>query len=144
MRTVSANPIQAHASRRWWVVDANGQPLGRLASRVAAVLRGKHKTIYTPHVDTGDFVIVINAEKVKVTGSKATQKHYYRHSGFPGALKRESFEHVIVRRPEIPIKQAVKGMLPKNVLGRKMITKLKIYKSAQHPHQAQKPEPLSV
>src|SRR5678816_338447 len=137
MRTVSANPIKAHETRRWWVVDASDKPLGRLASRVAAVLRGKHKVLYTPHVDTGDFVIVINASRVKVTGSKATQKQYYRHSGYPGAIKKETFEHVIISKPEIPIKQAVKGMLPKNVLGRKMIAKLKIYKSAEHPHRAQ-------
>jgi large subunit ribosomal protein L13 len=140
MPTYNAKPAEALAARKWWVVDAADQPLGRLASRVAILLRGKHKTTFTPHVDTGDFVIVINAEKVKLTGSKRLSKHYYRHSGYPGAMRKESFEHIIVRRPEVPIQKAVKGMLPKNVLGRQLITKLKVYAGAEHPHRAQKPE----
>jgi large subunit ribosomal protein L13 len=115
-----------------------------LATRIATVLSGKHKPTYTSHVDTGDFVVVINADKVKLTGRKATQKMYYRHSGYPGALKSESFEHIIARRPEIPITKAVKGMLPKNVLARSVLAKLKVYASAEHPHIAQKPETLPL
>jgi large subunit ribosomal protein L13 len=118
MRTPSAKPSDAQAQRKWWLLDAEGQPLGRLASRIATVLRGKHKTSYTPHVDTGDFVVVVNAEKVKVTGNKADQLKYYRHSGYPGSLKEEPFRHAVVRKPELPIQRAVRGMLPKNVLGR--------------------------
>lgn len=144
MRTFVAKPAEAAATRKWWVIDAKGQPLGRLASKVATVLRGKHKPSYTPHVDTGDFVVVVNAAEVKVTGTKATAKTYYRHSGYPGAIKSESFKHLVVRHPERPIEIAVKGMLPKNVLGRQMLTKLKVYGTGEHPHQAQKPEPLSL
>jgi large subunit ribosomal protein L13 len=140
MRTYSAKPAEALAARKWWVIDATDQPLGRLASRVATLLRGKHKTTFTPHVDTGDFVIVINAEKVKLTGQKRRSKHYYRHSGYPGALRKESFEHIVGRRPEVPIQKAVKGMLPKSVLGRHLLTKLKVYPGSEHPHLAQKPE----
>ena len=143
MRTSSAKPADAAAQRKWWVVDANGQPLGRLASRIATVLRGKHKTSYTPHVDTGDFVVVVNADKVKVTGKKADSLKYYRHSGHPGSLREESFRHALEHKPELPIQHAVKGMLPKNVLGRQMLSKLKIYAGEKHPHQAQKPEPLA-
>jgi large subunit ribosomal protein L13 len=142
--TPSAKPAEAAASRKWWVVDAKDQPLGRLASRVAQVLRGKHKPSYTPHVDTGDFVVVVNAAQVKVTGNKANDKNYYTHSGYPGAIKKESFRHLVVKHPERPIELAVKGMLPKNVLGRQMIGKLKVYGDGAHPHQAQKPEPLKV
>jgi large subunit ribosomal protein L13 len=144
MQTPSAKPAEAAATRKWWVVDATDQPLGRLASRVAQVLAGKHKTSYTPHVDTGDFVVVVNAAQVKVTGKKATDKNYYTHSGYPGAIKKESFRHLLVKHPERPIELAVKGMLPKNVLGRQMIGKLKVYGNGAHPHQAQKPEPLKV
>jgi large subunit ribosomal protein L13 len=144
MQTPSAKPAEAAATRKWWVVDAKDQPLGRLASRVAQVLRGKHKTSYTPHVDTGDFVVVVNAAQVKVTGNKANDKNYYTHSGYPGAIKKESFRHLVVKHPERPIELAVKGMLPKNVLGRQMIGKLKVYGDGAHPHQAQKPEPLKV
>jgi large subunit ribosomal protein L13 len=143
MRTYVAKPAEASATRKWWVVDASQQPLGRLASRIAAVLRGKHKATYTPHVDTGDFVVVINAEQVKVTGNKLTDKKYYRHSRHPGSIREESFEHILKRHPDFPIKKAVWGMLPKNVLGRQMLTKLKVYGSTEHPHQAQKPEKLS-
>jgi large subunit ribosomal protein L13 len=144
MQTLSAKPAEAAATRKWWVVDATDQPLGRLASRVAQILSGKHKTSYTPHVDTGDFVVVVNAAQVKVTGKKATDKTYYTHSGYPGAIKKETFRHLLVKHPERPIELAVKGMLPKNVLGRQMLGKLKVYGEGAHPHQAQKPEPLKV
>ena len=142
MRSYVAKP--AEVQRRWFVVDATDQPLGRLASRIATVLRGKHKPTYTPHVDTGDFVIIVNAAKVKLTGNKTTDKMYYSHSGYPGAIRKESFRHLIVKHPEQPIELAVKGMLPKNVLGREMLLKLKIYGSDKHPHAAQKPEALSL
>ena len=144
MQTLSAKPAEAAASRKWWVVDAKDLPLGRLASRVAQVLRGKHKPSYTPHVDTGDFVVIVNAAQVKVTGNKANDKNYYTHSGYPGAIKKSSFRHLLVKHPERPIELAVKGMLPKNVLGRQMIGKLKVYGEGAHPHQAQNPQPLKV
>jgi large subunit ribosomal protein L13 len=144
MKTYMAKNAEAQANRRWWVVDAKDQPLGRLASKVATLLRGKHKATFTPHLDSGDFVIVINAQKVKVTGAKATEKMYYRHSGYPGGIRGESFEHVAARQPEFPIQRAVKGMLPKNVLGRQLMTKLKIYPAEKHPHQAQKPAVFSL
>jgi large subunit ribosomal protein L13 len=144
MRTHVSKPAEAKAARKWWLVDAKGQPLGRLASQVAHVLRGKHKPTYQPDVDTGDFVIVINAGQVKVTGNKYNDKMYYRHSGYPGAIKGESFRHLVARRAEMPIQIAVKGMLPKNVLGRQMLTKLKVYGAGEHPHQAQQPEKLGL
>jgi large subunit ribosomal protein L13 len=134
----------ADQSRAWWVVDATDKPLGRLASEVAAILRGKHKPTFTPHVDCGDFVIVVNASKVKLTGAKLDNKFYYRHSGIPGGFKAESYRHLLDRKPEFPIEKAVKGMLPKNVLGREMITKLKVYATPDHPHAAQKPSPLTL
>jgi large subunit ribosomal protein L13 len=143
-RSFSATPASAQASRAWFVVDATGKPLGRLASEVASVLRGKHKPTYTPHVDTGDFVIVINADKVTLTGNKLDQKHYYRHSGIPGGFRAESYRHLMERKPEFPIEKAVKGMLPKSVLGREMLTKLKVYATADHPHAAQQPKPLAL
>jgi large subunit ribosomal protein L13 len=142
-RTFSAKPAEALASRAWWVVDAEGQPLGRLASRIASILRGKHKVTFTPHVDTGDFVIVVNAGKVALTGAKLDKKYYYRHSGEPGGFRRELYRHLIERKPEFPIEKAVKNMLPKNVLGRQMLTKLKVYATAEHPHVAQQPKPLT-
>lgn len=144
MRSYVAKPAEAVNTRKWWVVDATNQPLGRLASRVASVLRGKHKPTFTPHVDTGDFVIVINAHKVKVTGAKAHDKFYHTHSGYPGAIRSESFEKAIVRHPDLPVTEAVKGMLPKNVLGREMLTKLKVYGTAEHPHKAQQPATLAL
>ena len=144
MRTYVAKPAEAQATRKWYVVDATDQPLGRLASRIAAVLRGKHKPTYTPHVDTGDFVIVVNAAKAKLTGAKANDKLYFRHSGYPGAIKGEAYRDLVERHPDRPLTIAVKGMLPKNVLGRQMLEKLKVYGAADHPHQAQKPETLSV
>ncbi len=144
MRTYQAKPAEALPARKWWIVDAAGQPLGRVASRVATVLRGKHKPTFTPHVDTGDFVIVINADKVKVTGNKGAQKKYYSHSGAPGHLKAQTFDDAIARKPELPIRHAVKGMLPKNVLGRQLLKKLKVYAGTDHPHAAQQPQNLSL
>ena len=144
MRTYNAKPAEAALARTWWVVDAEGQPLGRVASKVATILRGKHKTTFTPHVDTGDFVVVINAAKVRATGRKLDQKQYYRHSGFVGHLKSESLRHALDHNPEMPIKHAVKGMLPKNVLGRQLLKKLKVYSGSEHPHAAQQPQQLSL
>lgn len=125
--------------RNWFVVDATDQTLGRLATRIATLLEGKHKPIYSPHLDTGDHVVVINAAKVKVTGNKLTQKAYYRHSGYPGGLREERLEALMARKPEIVIERAVKGMLPQNRLGRAMFKKLRVYRGAEHPHQAQRP-----
>jgi large subunit ribosomal protein L13 len=125
--------------RGWWLIDATDQPLGRLATRVATLLAGKHKPTWSPHLDTGDHVVVINAARVKVTGNKLVQKKYYRHSGYPGGLKEESLQALLARKPELVIERAVKGMLPQNRLGRAMIKKLKVYGGADHPHQAQQP-----
>jgi large subunit ribosomal protein L13 len=130
--------------RKWYVVDADGKPLGRLASEVASVLRGKNKPTYTPHVDTGDHVIVINAEKVVLTGNKLDQKVYRHHSGWPGGMKETKYRQLIAKSPEKVIELAVKGMLPHNSLGRAMFRKLKVYKGAEHEHQAQKPEILEI
>jgi large subunit ribosomal protein L13 len=139
-----ATSATAQSSRAWFVVDAAGKPLGRLASEIARVLRGKHKPTFTPHVDTGDFVIVVNADKVRLTGGKLDKKFYYHHSGIPGGFSAESYRHLLARNPTFPIEKAVKGMLPKNVLGREMLTKLKVYATPDHPHAAQKPVPLNV
>jgi large subunit ribosomal protein L13 len=128
--------------RKWFVVDAEGQTLGRLASQIAAVLRGKHKPTFSPSVDAGDYVIVINAEKIVTTGNRLDQKKYYTHSGYVGGLKERTLREQLERYPDRVIYLAVKGMLPKNVLGRKMIRKLKVYAGPEHPHQAQQPEPL--
>lgn len=128
--------------RNWFVVDAEGQTLGRLASQIAAVLRGKHKPIYNPSVDTGDYVIVVNAEKIHTTGQRMDQKKYYRHSGYIGGMTVRTLREQLEKNPERVIQSAVKGMLPKNVLGRKMIRKLKVYAGPEHPHGAQQPEPL--
>jgi large subunit ribosomal protein L13 len=130
--------------RNWLVVDANGQTLGRLATQIADALRGKRKPEYTPHVDTGDFVVVINAEKISVSGNKRTEKRYYRHSGYPGGIKSRTLEEMLERRPEEVIRLAVKGMLPRNRLARKQLTKLKVYAGAEHPHAAQQPQPLEI
>lgn len=130
--------------KKWYVVDASEQRLGRLATEIANVLRGKNKPTFTPHLDTGDFVVVINAEKVVVTGKKPKQKLYRRHSGRPGGMKVETFEKLQQRIPERIIETAVKGMLPKNSLGRRLFTKLKVYVGSEHPHQAQKPETLTI
>ena len=135
---------QAQVDRAWWVVDATDRPLGRLASEVARVLRGKHKPTFAPHVDTGDFVVVVNAGKVKLTGNKLDQKLYSHHSGIPGGFKQEPYRSLLDRKPEFPIEKAVKGMLPKNVLGREMFTKLKVYATPDHPHAAQKPKALEL
>jgi large subunit ribosomal protein L13 len=125
--------------RRWWVVDATDQTLGRLATRVATLREGKHKPIYSPTIDTGDHVVIINAARIKVTGNKLLQKSYYRHSGYPGGLKEERLEAVLARKPELVIERAVKGMLPRNRIGRAMFKKMKVYTGADHPHQAQQP-----
>jgi large subunit ribosomal protein L13 len=143
-RTFVATKVSAQKDRTWFVVDAADKPLGRVASVVASVLRGKHKPTFTTHEDTGDFVIVVNADKVKLTGNKLDNKFYNHHSGIPGGFSAESYRHLLARKPEFPIEKAVKGMLPKNVLGREMFTKLKVYASADHPHAAQQPKPLTV
>jgi len=124
----------------WWLVDATDQTLGRLATRIATLLEGKHKPIYSPHLDTGDHVVVVNAGKVKVTGNKLLQKRYYRHSGYPGGLREENLQTLLARKPELVIERAVKGMLPQNRLGRAMYRKLKVYSGPNHPHQAQAPQ----
>ena len=142
MRTYSAKPHEI--ARTWYVVDAEAQTLGRLATQIAGILRGKGKPAYTPHVDTGDFVIVVNAEKIHVTGNKLDQKRYYRHSGYPGGLRSRTLREQLDRRPEEVLRAAVKGMLPKNRLARQQITKLKIYAGPDHPHAAQSPVPLQV
>jgi large subunit ribosomal protein L13 len=137
-------PTQETLEYKWYLVDAEGQRLGRLATEIATILRGKNKATYTPHMDTGDFVVVVNAEKIVVTGKKSSQKLYRRHSGRPGGMKVETFEQLQTRIPERIIEQAVKGMLPKNALGRKLFTKLKVYVGNSHPHEAQQPESLNV
>ena len=130
--------------RQWYLVDAENQTLGRLATEVASVLRGKNKASYTPHLDTGDFVVVVNADKVRVSGSKPQQKLYRRHSGRPGGMKVETFAHLQERLPERIVEKAIKGMLPHNALGRQMFRKLKVYKGSDHPHSAQQPQPLQL
>ncbi len=142
MKTVSAKAQEV--KRDWFIVDAEGKTLGRLASQIAIRLRGKHKPIYTQHVDTGDYVVVINADKVTVTGNKAKDKIYYRHSEFPGGMRETSFEKLIVRKPRDVLEIAVKGMLPKNPLGREMFRKLKVYAGTEHPHAAQQPQVLNL
>lgn len=142
MKTFSAKP--AEVKRDWYVVDASGKTLGRLAAEIAKRLRGKHKAEYTPHVDTGDYIVVINAEKVQVTGNKAKDKMYHHHTGYIGNLKSISFEKLIDKAPERTIEIAVKGMLPKNPLGRKMFSKLKVYAGQEHPHVAQQPRALEL
>jgi large subunit ribosomal protein L13 len=139
-RTYSAKP--AEVNRKWFVVDAEGKTLGRLATAIAATLRGKNKAMYTPHIDTGDFVIVLNAGKVRVTGNKETQKFYYRHSNYPGGLKKTSLKDLRVRHPEQIIENAVRGMLPRTSLGEQQMKKLKIFTGGQHPHAAQNPVEL--
>lgn len=137
-------PTKDTLEQKWYVVDATEQRLGRLATEIAMILRGKNKPSYTPHMDTGDFVIVVNAEKVVVTGRKNEQKLYRRHSGRPGGMKMETFDQLQARIPERIIEKAVKGMLPKNALGRQLFTKLKVYTGNEHPHQAQQPETLTI
>jgi large subunit ribosomal protein L13 len=142
MKTYNAKP--GEVAREWYLVDADGQTLGRLATRIADTLRGKLKPQYTPHVDTGDFVIVVNAEKIAVTGNKLDQKRYYRHSGYPGGLRSRTLRDQLERRPTEVLRVAVKGMLPKNKLARRQLTKLKIYAGPEHPHAAQNPRPLDL
>lgn len=142
MKTISAKP--ATVQRDWYVVDAAGKTLGRIATEIALRLRGKHKPIYTPHVDTGDFIVVINAEKVNVTGNKRGGKVYYHHSLYPGGLKSITFDKLIQKKPEQVIELAVKGMLPHNPLGRAMFRKLKVYAGSEHPHAAQQPKVLEL
>ncbi len=142
MKTISAKPETV--KRDWYIVDASGKTLGRMAAEIATRLRGKHKPEYTPHVDTGDYIVVINADKVRVTGNKAKDKMYHRHTGYPGGLKSISFEKLIDKAPERPIQSAVKGMLPHGPLGRAMFKKLKVYAGEQHPHAAQQPQELNI
>ena len=142
MKTYSAKPNEV--SKNWLVIDAEGQTLGRMATEIATRLRGKHKAEYTPHVDTGDYVVVINAEKVQVSGNKTTDKMYHAHSGYPGGLKTMSFEQLRDKAPERIIKLAVKGMLPRTPLGRAMFKKLKVYAGSEHPHTAQQPQALQL
>jgi large subunit ribosomal protein L13 len=142
MRTYQATAQDRE--RDWYVVDAEGKTLGRLATQIADVLRGKRKPTFTPHIDVGDFVIVVNAERIEVTGNKRADKRYYRHSGYPGGLKSRTLQEMLDRRPEEVIRRAVKGMLPRNRLGRKQLTKLKVYAGPDHPHAAQQPKPMEI
>ena len=142
MKTYQEKPLEVE--REWLVIDAEDQVLGRVATKAAQLLKGKHKPQYTPHVDTGDFVIIINADKIRVTGTKASSKEYYRHSGYPGGLKCETFAEAMQKHPERVIEHAVKGMLPKNTLGRAMGKKLKVYTGSEHPHAAQKPRKIEL
>ena len=142
MKTYHAKP--GEVEREWLLIDATDQVLGRVATKAAQILKGKHKPQYTPHVDTGDFVIIVNADKIRMTGTKATSKEYYRHSGFPGGLKMETFAEAMQKHPERVIEHAVKGMLPKNTLGRKQGKKLKVYVGPEHPHAAQKPREIKM
>lgn len=142
MKSYVAKPHEVE--RKWYVVDAEGKTLGRLATQVATILRGKHKPTYTPHVDTGDFVIILNAEKVKLTGKKLDQKMYRWHTGYPGGLKERTYRDMLNNKPEKVVMSAVKGMLPKNSLGRQMLKKLRVYRGTEHQHQAQQPEVLDI
>ena len=142
MKTVFIKP--ADVERKWYIIDVEGKVLGRVASRIAAVARGKNKAIFVPHQEIGDFVVVINADKVLLTGRKAQQKMYYRHSGYPGGLKSNNFEKIMEKHPTQPLEFAIKGMLPKGPLGRKMAKNAKIYAGTSHPHESQKPEPIDA
>lgn len=142
MTTFSAT--EQTARREWCVVDATGKTLGRLASAIAARLRGKHKPEYTRHVDTGDYIVVVNADKIQVTGRKATDKMYYRHTGFPGGIKSMSFQQLLAHKPEMVLELAVKGMMPRGPLGRAMLKKMKVYAGSAHPHEAQQPQPIDI
>jgi large subunit ribosomal protein L13 len=142
MKTIFIKP--AEAVRKWFVIDAEGKPLGRVASRAASIVRGKEKAVFAPHQEVGDFVVVVNAEKVLVTGRKAQQKNYYRHSGYVGGLKCQTFARLIVRHPRAPLELAVKGMLPKGPLGRKLLKNVKIYTGPSHPHAAQNPQTIDL
>ncbi len=142
MKTFLPKPNEI--KREWVLIDAEGQPLGRLASKIALILQGKRKRIYTPHIDTGDFVVVVNAEKVKLTGKKLDQKLYYHHSGYPGGMHVRTARQIMEKHPDRLIREAVRRMLPKNKLGRRMLKRLKIYAGGEHPHKAQKPQPFDV
>ncbi|AUM14076.1 50S ribosomal protein L13 [Ketobacter alkanivorans] len=142
MKTFSAKPESVE--RDWYVVDATDKTLGRLATEIARRLRGKHKPVYTPHVDTGDYIVVVNAEKIRVTGNKRTNKMYYRHTEYPGGIKEISFDKLMDRKPTMAIEAAVKGMMPRNPLGRAMLGKLKVYAGSEHPHAAQQPKELAL
>ncbi len=142
MRTFTPKP--ADVERRWHVIDATDVVLGRLASQAAILLRGKHKPIFAPHVDTGDFVIIVNADKVALTGNKSEQKHAYRHSGYPGGLSAVRYSDLMEKNPQRAVEKAIRGMLPKNTLGRAQLSKLKVYAGPEHPHQAQKPAPFEI
>ena len=137
-------PKEEDLNRKWYVADASDAVLGRLSARIASILRGKHKAIYTPHTDTGDYVVVVNAEKVRLTGNKLDQKTYARYSGYPGGLRQVNARTLLATKPEDMIRLSVKGMLPKNALGRRMLKKLKVYRGGEHPHKAQMPETLDV
>jgi large subunit ribosomal protein L13 len=143
-RVPTYSPKASEIQRAWYVVDADGLVLGRMATEVARVLRGKHKPSFTPHLDTGDHVVIVNADKVVLTAGKAERKTVYRHSGYPGGLKAETFAHMLERRPEEAVRRTIRGMLPKTRLGRQMLTKLKVYAGPTHPHAAQQPQPLEV
>jgi large subunit ribosomal protein L13 len=143
-RVPTYSPKASEIQRAWYVVDADGLVLGRLATEVARVLRGKHKPTFAPHLDTGDHVIIVNADKVVLTAGKAERKTVYRHSGYPGGLKAETFAHLLERRPEEAMRRTIRGMLPKTRLGRQMLTKLKVYAGPTHPHAAQQPQPLDI
>jgi large subunit ribosomal protein L13 len=142
MKTVFAKP--ASVERKWYIIDAEGKVLGRVAAKVASIVRGKNKAIFVPHQEIGDFVVVINADKIVVTGRKEQQKMYYRHSGYPGGLKSNNFEKLIARHPTMPLEIAIKGMLPKGPLGRKMAKNAKLYAGTKHPHVSQKPAPIEA
>lgn len=142
MKTISAN--EGTVRRNWYVVDATDKTLGRLSTQIANRIRGKHKAEYTPHVDTGDYIVVVNAEKVRVTGTKLDDKHYYRHTGYPGGIKSVTLGKMMEETPTSAIEQAVKGMMPKNKLSRTMLAKLKVYAGSEHPHTAQQPQPLEI
>ena len=142
MKTRIASVNEVADSQKWYVVDVEGQVLGRITSRIASILKGKHKAIYSPHQDVGDFIIVVNAEKVRLTKNKAESKTYFHHTGYPGGGREVTFQRMLAKHPERIIEHAVKGMLPKNALGRKMYRKLKVYSGANHPHDAQQPEKL--
>ena len=142
MKTIFVNPKEV--DRKWWLVDAEGQTLGRLASRIVLVLRGKNKPAYTPHQEVGDWVVVVNAEKVRVTGKKLTDKIYYRFTGWPGGVRQEPMGRRLARRPTFPLEQAIKGMLPKGPLGRKLFKNVKVYAGPSHPHAAQKPQKIEL
>jgi large subunit ribosomal protein L13 len=143
-RVPTYSPKASEIQRAWFVVDADGLVLGRMATEVARVLRGKHKPSFTPHLDTGDHVVIVNADKFVLTADKGERKTVYRHSGYPGGLKAETFAHLLERRPEEAVRRTIRGMLPKNRLGRQMLTKLKVYAGPTHPHAAQQPQPLDV